>query len=144
MPILNDVRIHRFERRAKVEILLAWIDRHALPLDHDIVALDDAPDRVLAAPITAPLDVPGFDPSEMDGYALIGFETSGPSDYNPVEFTLLGQTLPGGLFEAKVQSATALRAVTAPPFPPSYPHVPRFVEGSGSAANPGGTRIPHR
>lgn len=144
IPILNDVRMHGFNRRAKVEIVLAWIDRHALPLDHEIVALDDAPDRVLATPITAPLDVPGFDRSAIDGYALIGSETSGASDYNPVAFTLLGQALPGRLFEGKAQSATAVRVATALPFPSSYPQFPRFVDGSGSAANPGGTRIPHR
>ena len=92
IPILNDVRMHGFERRAKVETVLAWIDRHALPLDHEIVAVDDAPDRVIAAPITSPLDVPGFDRSAMDGYALTGSETNA-SDYNPVAFTLVGQGL---------------------------------------------------
>ena len=143
ISILNDVRMLGFQRRAKVETVLAWIDRHSLPLEHEIVALDDAPDRVLAAPITAPLDVPGFDRSARGDYALIGSGISGASDDNPAAFTLLGQASPGRLFEGKVQSATAVRLATAP-FPPSDPHVPRFVEGSGNAANPGGIRIPHR
>jgi molybdopterin molybdotransferase len=34
------------------------------------VGLDDAPGRVLAVDVTSPVDLPGFDYSAMDGYAL--------------------------------------------------------------------------
>ena len=38
--------------------------------DHETVSLDEAPGRVVAEPLLAPFDVPPFDNSAMDGYAL--------------------------------------------------------------------------
>ncbi|NYS61802.1 gephyrin-like molybdotransferase Glp [Vreelandella salicampi] len=40
------------------------------PLTSERIALTDAPGRVLAEDVSAQLDVPGFDNSAMDGYAL--------------------------------------------------------------------------
>jgi molybdopterin molybdotransferase len=40
------------------------------PLTSERIALTDAPGRVLAEDVSARLDVPGFDNSAMDGYAL--------------------------------------------------------------------------
>ncbi|MDR5898647.1 molybdopterin molybdotransferase MoeA [Halomonas vilamensis] len=40
------------------------------PLKSERIALTDAPGRVLAEDVNAQLDVPGFDNSAMDGYAL--------------------------------------------------------------------------
>lgn len=40
------------------------------PLKSERIALTDAPGRVLAEDVSAQLDVPGFDNSAMDGYAL--------------------------------------------------------------------------
>jgi len=51
---------------AALEALLADV----APLSTEQVALDGAAGRVLAEPVTATLDVPPFDNSAMDGYAL--------------------------------------------------------------------------
>jgi putative molybdopterin biosynthesis protein len=40
------------------------------PLGVEVVALDDALGRVLAEDVASPADVPGFDRSNVDGYAL--------------------------------------------------------------------------
>ena len=40
------------------------------PLEHETVALTEAADRVLAEPIVSPVDLPRFDNSAMDGYAV--------------------------------------------------------------------------
>ena len=117
-PGPNDVRMHGFTQRAEVGAVFDWIDRHALRLGHELVSLDDASGRVLAGQVTAPLDVPAFDRSSMDGYALRGSETSGATDYNPLAFQVLGQALPGQPFDgAKVPPATAVRVMTGAPVP---------------------------
>jgi len=48
----------------------ALVLEHAVPLGHETVPLAAALGRVLAEPVSAPYDVPGFDNSSMDGFAL--------------------------------------------------------------------------
>lgn len=48
----------------------ALVLEHAAPLGHETVPLAVALGRVLAEPVSAPFDVPGFDNSSMDGFAL--------------------------------------------------------------------------
>ena len=43
---------------------------NAKPLTNQTVSLFDALDRITAIPIISPIDVPGFDNSAMDGYAV--------------------------------------------------------------------------
>ena len=116
-PIANDVRMHGFSQRAEVGTVLEWIDRHALSLSPVPVSLDQASGRVLARHVIASIDVPAFDRSAMDGYALHGAETSGASDYTPLAFTVLGQALPGRPFEGAVLPATAVRVMTGAAVP---------------------------
>ena len=65
-PPPADVRMHGFSRRSEVPDVLEWIDRHAVRLSTETVALDDAAGRILAADVVSPVDVPGFDRAAMD------------------------------------------------------------------------------
>jgi molybdopterin molybdotransferase len=112
-----DVRMHGFSQRAEVGAVLQWVDAHAHRLGSTSVSIDDATGRVLAEPIVAPLDVPAFDRSAMDGYALHGDETSGASDYNPLAFAVVGQAMPGRPFEGSVPAGSAVRVMTGAPVP---------------------------
>lgn len=116
-PVARDVRMHGFNRRAEVGAALDWIDAHAARLGSALVPLDEAAGRVLAAPVVASLDVPQFDRSAMDGYAVRGAETSGASDYNPLAFTIIGQAFPGRPFEGAVSAGNAVRIMTGAPLP---------------------------
>ena len=44
---------------------------HVRPLDSEPVRLDAAAGRVLAEDVTSAIDVPPFDSSAMDGFALV-------------------------------------------------------------------------
>jgi molybdopterin molybdotransferase len=92
------MRMHGFRERSEVPAVLEWIDRHASRLDAETVRLEEASGRTLAADVIAPLDVPGFDRAAMDGFALRGAETAGATDYNPLEFRVVGQAVPGQAF----------------------------------------------
>jgi molybdopterin molybdotransferase len=48
----------------------ALVLEHVSPLGEELVALDAGLGRVLAESVRAPFDVPGYDNSAMDGYAL--------------------------------------------------------------------------
>ena len=116
-PPLADVRMHGFSRRSEVPAVLEWIDRHVSRLPTEMVPLDDAAGRILAADVVSPVDVPGFDRAAMDGYALRGAETSGASEYNPLAFPVQGQAMPGVPFTDSVPISVAIRIMTGAPVP---------------------------
>jgi putative molybdopterin biosynthesis protein len=49
----------------------------------ETVLLDAALDRVLAADVLSPVDVPSFDRSNVDGFALVAEDTFGASEERP-------------------------------------------------------------
>src|SRR5438128_3871639 len=71
------------------------------PLPAEEVALADAPGRVLAADVKAPVDVPGFDRSNVDGFAVRAEDTFGASEDQPRRFRLTGETLATGVLPAR-------------------------------------------
>jgi molybdopterin molybdotransferase len=106
-----------FPARARVATALEWIERHVRSLAAESAALDDLHGRVLACDVVAGMDVPAFDRSAMDGYALRGAETVGAGEYNPLAFELRGAALPGRPFQGAVQPGTAIRIMTGAPMP---------------------------
>ena len=85
-----------FESIISVEDARRILRDAALPLDRvERAALDDAPGRVLAATIQAPRDVPAFDRSAMDGYAVRARDTEGASRAHPAALQLLGRVYAG-------------------------------------------------
>src|SRR5678815_3472502 len=122
-PSPTDVRMHGFSRRSEVPVVLEWIDRHALPLPPEDVALEKAAGRILADDLVSPLDVPGFDRAAMDGYALRGADTAGASEYNPLDFPVVGQSMPGQPFAGTIPDRAAIRIMTGAPVPPDVDSV---------------------
>jgi molybdopterin molybdotransferase len=114
---IPDVRMHGFRTRSEVPAVLDWIDRHATRLTAASVAIEEAFGRTLAAEVLAPFDVPGFDRAAMDGYALRGAETAGASEYNPIEFRVQGQVMPGQPFAGDLVPRSAVRIMTGAPVP---------------------------
>jgi putative molybdopterin biosynthesis protein len=70
------------------------IDFTALP--EETVALADALERVLAADLTAPTDVPAFDRSGVDGFAVRAADTAGAADRAPRRLRLNAEVIACG------------------------------------------------
>ncbi len=115
--VRNDVRMRGFIQRSEVSAALEWTDAHALQLEGEAVSLEKASTRVLAEDVIAPIAVPEFDRSAMDGYALLGRASTGAGDYNPMEFALVGHAWPGKPFEGVVPEGAAIRIMTGAPMP---------------------------
>ena len=113
----DDVRMRGFRSRTPVEEALQWVDDNVAPLEPEVVGLSDAHCRVLAAAITSPINVPAFDRSAMDGFALNSAETVGAGDYNPLSFRVVGVSMPGQPFEGDVRTGEAVRIMTGAPIP---------------------------
>jgi molybdopterin molybdotransferase len=106
-----------FRSRSTVEAALAWVDAQAPVRPPVEVPLEQAAGRTLVEDVVSPIDVPAFDRSAMDGYALRGDETTGAGDYNPLSFEVIGQSLPGRAFAETVGPGQAVRIMTGAPLP---------------------------
>jgi putative molybdopterin biosynthesis protein len=69
----------------------------AAPLGDETVALECALGRVLAENVRAEVDVPGFDRSNMDGFAVRAEDTFGASEEEPVRLRLNPEQIPTGI-----------------------------------------------
>ena len=90
------------ERRFRAALNLA-------PLGVESVPLDSALGRVLAADVVSPVDVPSFDRSNVDGFALIAEDTFGASEEVPRVVRLADEILHTGV----VPSVTVVRGHAA-------------------------------
>jgi len=66
------------------------------PLGAEEVPLAEALGRVLAADVVAPVDVPAFDRSNYDGYAVRAADTYGAGEESPRRLELLGEVVAAG------------------------------------------------
>ena len=113
----RDVRMRGFTGRALVDDALRWVDEQSKTLPGETIAFNVAHGRVLSGGVSSPLDVPSFDRSAMDGYAVRGTETEGASDYNPLGFPIVGESMPGHPFSETMPPGTDVRIMTGAPVP---------------------------
>ncbi|MEM2947407.1 MAG: molybdopterin-binding protein [Candidatus Bathyarchaeia archaeon] len=106
-------RLFTFEDAKKV------IEKHfkAKPLGVEEVPLLEAYNRVLAESITAPLDIPPFNRSTVDGYAVKAEDTFGADENKPVKLKLCGTVNVGEMPKVKVEHGTAAEIMTGAPIP---------------------------
>jgi molybdopterin molybdotransferase len=117
LPPSGDIRMRGFPSRTEVEAVVTLLQQRVAPLQTETVELPEAAGRVLAASVTAEAPVPGFDRAAMDGYALRGQETFGADAYNPLDFDVVGESLPARAFLGQVQAGQAVRIMTGAPVP---------------------------
>ena len=94
MPI-DDVRMRGFSEKTDLESALEKLRSCVEPLDGEVVPLDQALGRTLARDVISTEQVPAFDKSAMDGYALRAAETFGASPTDPVSLKVIGEVFPG-------------------------------------------------
>lgn len=85
---------------------------------HEKVPLLDALGRVLVEDVAAPFDVPPFDYSAMDGYAVRAEEVAGASAERPVRLAVAGRVGAGMVAAHSVRPGEAWRVLTGAPIPP--------------------------
>src|SRR5262245_61672438 len=81
------------------------------PLGPEEAPLAQALGRVLAADVVAPLDVPGFDRANVDGFAVRAEDTFTASDDHPIRLRLNREILATGIVPAEAvrpDTATAI------------------------------------
>ena len=106
-----------FTRRHTVQEALSWLDARLRPLESEEVPLRNAAGRVLASAVVSDIDVPGFDRSTMDGYAVVADSTEGATPYNRIPLKVVGDAMPGSPFTRTVARDEAVRIMTGAPMP---------------------------
>jgi len=87
------------------------------PLGVERVSLSEAHNRVLAEDIMAPMDVPPFDRSTVDGYAVKAIETFGADEDRPVALKFCGQVAVGEPPNIVVENGMTAEIATGAPLP---------------------------
>lgn len=78
---------------------------HLAPLGVETLALADALNRVLGADVVAQVDVPGFDRSNVDGFALQAADTFRAHEEAPRSVTATGEVLTPGMVPSREVTA---------------------------------------
>ena len=90
-----------------------------LSIEVEDVPVSECVGRVLAEDVISPVDVPPFDRSAVEGYAVISSDTFSATPTNPVELTVIGKSEAGQEPSQipKVSSGTAVEIFTGAPLP---------------------------
>lgn len=87
------------------------------PLRSEQVPLAEAAGRFLAEPVVSTLDLPPFDNSAMDGYAVRAADVASATAEKSVALRLIGQVGAGQVFKGGVGVQTCVRLFTGTPLP---------------------------
>ncbi|MCH2609466.1 MAG: molybdopterin biosynthesis protein [Pirellulales bacterium] len=83
------------------------------PTGIELVPLDESLSRIISEDIISPVNVPSFDRSNYDGFAVVARDTIGADEEHPVRINLLSQEIPAGCVpEAEISSLSAASIAT--------------------------------
>ena len=108
--------------------------RDVPPLGSERLALPQADERVLAAPVRATRDVPPFRNSAMDGYAVRAADVAGARADAPVTLRVLEVVAAGTPPRQPVEPGTATKIMTGSPLPEGADAVVRIEDTSDTEA----------
>ncbi len=115
-------RMSGFPSLMGIDEALSTIRAHIkwLPPPVEFVRLEESIGRIVGRDVAASFDVPAFDRSAMDGYAVIGSDTTSASPTNPIDFEIVARSQPGTAPNELpvVEIGKAVEIYTGGPLPP--------------------------
>lgn len=87
---------------------------------NELVSILDAGGRVLGEPVYAPISVPPFPKSAMDGYAIMSSDSQGAKAGHPVSLNVIGELTAGDTLEIVPGHGDALRIMTGAYVPDGF------------------------
>lgn len=101
----------------RVEEAIERILSHIQPLGHEKASILDSLGRVIAEDAVASRDLPPYDNSGMDGYAVRSEDIQKASKENPVTLEVIEDLRAGFFAKNTVQKGQAIRIMTGAPIP---------------------------
>lgn len=108
------------------EALKLLLQQKTGELSSESLNIEEACGRVLSEDIISPENLPGFNRSTMDGYAVKSADTFGASDSMPVYLELRGQVVMGQLPDVSVNRGEAVQIPTGGMLPDGADSVVMF------------------
>ena len=105
------------------------------PLGVERVSILAGLGRVLAEEIRSPRDIPGFDNSAMDGYAVRAADVATASESNPVTLKVIETVGAGKMPTLRVEPGTAIRTMTGAPIAVGADAIIQVERTRGSESN---------
>lgn len=96
---------------------LAKILREIKPLKTETVKLDESLGRILSEDVYAGCNIPGFDNSAMDGFALKAYDSRGASKDSPTFLEVIENLKAGDVSSRTIKTKQAIRIMTGAPLP---------------------------
>lgn len=85
---------------------------------NEIVPLEDASERILATDVIAKIDIPPFDRSRMDGFAVRAVDTFDIDETNPKTFNIIDSVPAGSISKKSLEDPfTCIEIATGAPIP---------------------------
>src|ERR1051326_3686698 len=101
----------------ELEDALARILAAVPPAVMERVAIAQAHRRILAEAACAAVDLPGFDNSAVDGYAVRAEDVSTARAENPIPLRIAGRIAAGEMFSGEISSGQCARIFTGSALP---------------------------
>jgi len=114
---------------------LKIVVENVAPLAIERVSIVDALGRVLAEEVRSPRDIPGFDNSAMDGYAVRSADIAGAGENTPVRLKVLETVAAGMMPTTKVEPGQAVRTMTGAPIAPGADAIVPVERTRGTETN---------
>ena len=107
------------------------LERFTPLAEHERVPLDASLGRVLVEDVPADIDLPPFDTTAMDGYALRFQDVEAATKDSPVTLLVIGQVAAGSVAEQPLSEGQAYRILTGAPMPPGADSVVPYEDTDG-------------
>ncbi|HXG83321.1 MAG TPA: gephyrin-like molybdotransferase Glp [Pyrinomonadaceae bacterium] len=88
------------------------ITRETVSLNTETIDLENSIGQVLAQDVFADSDLPPFDRSQMDGFAVRTKDIEKAGENNPLKLKIIGESIAGKGFDGKIKKNEAVRIMT--------------------------------
>lgn len=116
----------RHEALTVAEALTLLLEQKTRELSSESLHIENAYGRILSEDIVSPEDLPGFNRSTMDGFAVNSADTFGASDTMPIYLDVRGQVLMGQRPELSINRGEAVQIPTGGMLPAGADSVVMF------------------
>lgn len=119
---------HGWRRNLPLEQARDLLLQHAVIRPGDRLPLMEALGRAIREDLTVQEDIPGFNRSSVDGYALLGRDTEKAGENAPVRLRVLEEVAAGRNPHFPVSTRTAVKVMTGAPLPSGADAVVKYEE----------------
>jgi molybdopterin molybdotransferase len=117
VKILEKLRKIGFSKLTPLKDALEKLFSHIKTNSSEELKIKDALNRILAEDIISEIDIPPFDRSAMDGYAIKAEDSFGASPKSPKQIKIVGIIEIGEFLKLKIKTGEGIRISTGAPIP---------------------------